>query len=460
MRAATMIWATVATGLVLQTMTAPVTAQLLGGLPAAGLPAAGLPAGLGSGVGGLSGAVGGLTSGITGAGQGAIGGGLDGPFVGVGATLGALTSSELLSLRRDRLRALVRQNRATLDIDDAGNPIRRDTVVGIGMTADAIARAKAAGFALRSASTIDGLDLTATLLIPPKGKPAGKAIALLRAADPSGSYTLDHIYEPARAPLAPAKGGAAGSAGPAGGSAIRIGLIDGGVGSHPAFASASIQQRGFAGDARPSGHGTAVASLIVGKYGAFHGAAPGALLMVADIYGGSPANGSAEAIARAMGWLAQGEARVINISLVGPPNALLAAAVSALQRRGIIVVAAVGNDGPAAPPQYPASYPGVVAVTGVDGKGRALIEAGKPIHLDFAAPAADLVGAVPGGKWERLRGTSFAAPFVTARLALRGSIAAVGSEAQPGSGRLGRGIVCANCATAPKAVGLKSSSPF
>jgi subtilisin family serine protease len=162
-----------------------------------------------------------------------------------------------------------------------------------------------------------------------------------------------------------------------------------------------------------------------------------------------------------MGWLAERRARVVNISLVGPPNPLLAAAVKALQARGIILVAAVGNDGPAAPPQYPASYPGVVAVTGVDARGKPLIEAGKPLHLDFAAPGADIVGAVPGGKWERLRGTSFAAPFVAASLARldhgdpTATLAALAEQSHPAKGAVGRGIVCGDCGTPAKAVGLK-----
>jgi subtilisin family serine protease len=156
-----------------------------------------------------------------------------------------------------------------------------------------------------------------------------------------------------------------------------------------------------------------------------------------------------------MGWLAQRGVRVINISLVGPPNAVLAAGVHALAARGIRLVAAVGNDGPAAPPAYPASYPGVIAVTGVDARGRALIEAGKPLHLDFAAPGADMVGALPGGGWGRVRGTSFAAPLVSARLALAGTVDALAAEARPGHGRVGRGVVCGSCAIAPRAVGLR-----
>ena len=436
-------------------LAAPATAQLLGGGGGLGGLGGALPGGLSNAPDVVAGAASGVSSSLpTVGGQGGVVNGLEGPLMGFGAAIDGLTSSNLLSLRRERLRTFVRQNRETLDIDDAGNPIRRDVVIGIGLSADQIERAKAAGFAVLGGDVIDGIDLITTILTPPRGKPARKAIEMLQAADPQGAYTLDHIYEPARAPLRPMKGEAA-AGGAAASTGPRIGLIDGGIGSHPAFANATIQQRGFAGEARPSGHGTAVASLIVGNSGAFHGAAIGALLMAADVYGGSPANGSADAIVRAMGWLAQGGAKVINISLVGPPNPLLAAGIRSLQQQGIVVVAAVGNDGPASPPQYPASYPGVVAVTAVDAKGKALFEAGKPLHLDFAAPGADMVGAVPGGKWERLRGTSFAAPFVAARIAMRGSVAALGSETRVGTGRIGRGIICAGCGNSPGAVGLK-----
>jgi hypothetical protein len=412
------------------------------------------------GGGGLPGAVGNLTSGLLGP-QGTapqVVGGLQGPLTSVGDTLRGATPTDLLSLRRERLRALVRDNRRLLDTDDAGNPVRRDEIVAINLSPDALAKARAAGFTPIRTDTVGPLDLSATILAPPKGKPARKALRQLQALDPAGNYSLDPIYEPARAPLAPSAGQAAGGGASGNGA---IGLIDGGVGRHPAFDGVSIEQRGFAGDPRPSGHGTAVASLMVGRLGAFHGVVPGTSLLVADIYGGSPANGSATAIVRAMGWLADRHARVVNISLVGPPNPLLAAGIKALQARGIIVVAAVGNDGPAAPPQYPASYPGVVAVTGVDAKGKPLIEAGKPLHLDFAAPGADIVGAVPGGKWERVRGTSFAAPFVAASLARlqpgdpAATIAALAAQARPAKGAVGRGIVCGDCGTPPKAVGLK-----
>ena len=159
----------------------------------------------------------------------------------------------------------------------------------------------------------------------------------------------------------------------------------------------------------------------------------------------------------ALGWLTERRVKVINMSLVGPPNALLERAVAAAQARGILIVAAVGNDGPAAPPSYPASYPGVIAVTGVDLKDRALPEAGRASHLDFAAPGADMAAALPGRGFGDVRGTSFAAPLVTARLSMAraegpGAVAAVDAEALPGKGPVGRGVVCGACRIDPRLV--------
>jgi len=210
----------------------------------------------------------------------------------------------------------------------------------------------------------------------------------------------------------------------------------------------------FAGAPQPTGHGTAVASLLVGSQGPFRGAATGARLFVADVYGGNRAAGSATSIVRALGWLSGHRPQVINISLVGPPNLLVQRAIQIVEARGIEVVAAVGNDGPAAPPQYPASYPGVIAVTAVDAGGRALPEAGKPAHLDFAAPGADMAAALPGNGFIGPR-TSFAAPLAAARLLAAGSPGALVTEARPGKGRVGRGIVCGACRIDPRIVGAK-----
>jgi subtilisin family serine protease len=145
------------------------------------------------------------------------------------------------------------------------------------------------------------------------------------------------------------------------------------------------------------------------------------------------------------------------VSLTGPPNPLLARIVAAARRLGTVVVAAVGNDGPAAKPSYPASYPEAIAVTGVDARGRVLIEAGRATKLDYAAPGADLIALNADGKPRTVRGTSFAAPFVAARLSahftgdLGAAISALDREATGGGRRgLGRGLLCGDCATRPR----------
>jgi len=362
-------------------------------------------------------------------------------------------ASTLLELRRLRLSKLIGEYPRELEADGQGQPVRRGVLVIADPDTASLQRAVGAGFRIVAEQGEPTLGIRIVTLSVPRGMSARAGLKRLRSVAPALDADYDHVFEPAGGALASVAGtlatAAAGSSGP------RIGIIDGGVASHPSLAGASIEQNGFAGKPQPTGHGTAVASLLVGSEGPFRGAARGASVLVADVYGGSRAAGSASSIVRALGWLAAERSQVINISLVGPQNRLVQRAVDAVRRRGIQIVAAVGNDGPAAPPQYPASYPGVVAVTGVDAGGRALPEAGRAAHLDFAAPGADMAAALPGRGYAKVRGTSFAAPLAAARLALAGSVQRLVGEARPGRGRVGRGIVCRDCRVAPRLVAAK-----
>lgn len=362
-------------------------------------------------------------------------------------------AATLLELRQLRLRELIRQYPRELENDGNGQPVRRGVLVIVDPDPVSLQSAARAGFAIIADDRDPELRIRSVTVSVPRDLSTRQALKRLHSVAPGLQADFDHLYEPAGGALLPFAGTLAASA--AGGGGPRIGIVDGGVASHPSMSGSSIEQNGFAGRPQPTGHGTAVASLIVGSQGPFQGAARGASLFVADVYGGSRAAGSASSIVRALGWLASKRPQVINISLVGPQNRLIQRAVQALRARGIGIVAAVGNDGPAAPPQYPASYPGVVAVTGVDARGRALPEAGKAAHLDFAAPGADMAAALPGQGYAKVRGTSFAAPLATARLALSGSVQRLSSEARPGKGRVGRGIVCGTCRIDPKAVRAK-----
>lgn len=322
---------------------------------------------------------------------------------------------ELTSLRVSRLQQLVRQHPRELELDDLGQAVVRHEILAVSPTERSLEIARKAGFTVIGSETLDDLGITLVTLSTPSGVSARQGVRRLRKADPQGQYDYNHIYSdagPLEAATAPA------AAGGGGGSSARIGLIDSGVDTgHPALKGLAIQQRGFApGGVKPAAHGTATASLLAGRSAGFKGAAPGSSLLVADVYGNGPTGGSAAAVVKALAWMARERVPVVNVSLVGPANASLQAVVKALAGQGTLIVAAVGNDGPAAPPLYPASYPEAVAVTGVDAKGRVLREASRAKQLDFAAPGSDMAAARPGG-YAAVRGTSYAAPIVAGMLA-------------------------------------------
>lgn len=363
----------------------------------------------------------------------------------------ARAARELVRQRVERLRAVVAANPRRLELDRDGAPAVRGELLVLGADRAVLAAANAAGFATIGEERIEGLGLGYARLRVPAGMSLSRAIGRLERIAPGAEISANHLHFPSGGAIMAAGSAALAQSG-AGGRPI--GLIDGGVARHAALGGA-IEQRGFVdGAPRASGHGTAVASLLVGS-GSVRGPAAGAPLRVADVYGDDPTGGNAVAIARALGWMAAEGVPVVTISLVGPRNALLAGAVDAVQKRGVTVVAAAGNDGPAAPPAYPASYPGVIAVTGVDSRNRALIEAGRGDHLDFAAPGADMLAADADGGTTEVRGTSYAAPLVAARLFALGSRAALDEEARDLGQRgtdpvFGRGLVCGGCRTEPK----------
>jgi minor extracellular protease Epr len=370
-----------------------------------------------------------------------------------GDALGQVQASagDLASARTERLADLVRANRERLEMTDLG-PAVRGEVIAVDPDPATLAAVQQAGFTRLGEEAIEGLDIREVTLGVPRGWSVDRALDRLRRIAPAGSFTANHLHGQSgvTAQIVAESAALAQGRGPVGGAAP-VGIIDGGVAGHPALRG-PIEQRGFvAGAPAPSAHGTAIASLVAGQ-GDMRSAAPGTPLLVADIFGRDPAGGNAVALARALGWMVSRRVPVVAVSLVGPVNALVARAVAQARARGTFIVAAVGNDGRAAPPAYPASYPGVVAVTGVDGRDRVLIEAGRALHLDYAAPGADLVAAGLNGRSAPVRGTSFAVPLVAGRLALHARaaqpLAALDAEAA-GRGRreLGRGLICGTCRT-------------
>jgi len=342
------------------------------------------------------------------------------------------------TLRLDQVTRLLRRHRDVLEANPRGEPVVRREIVAWAMSPAALAAALADGLRLERTIGGDGdgdgavdninepglPELRTLVLRVPDGIETASVLARLRARDPDGVYDFNHIYTGSAAgrmdgaaPVAKAITVDGAAAPPARGG-LRVGLVDSGVDTgHAAFHGARILRWGCAGQPHPSAHGTAVAALMVGQSGRFRGGAPQADLYAADIYCDSPTGGSADKIAAALTWLAGEKVAVINLSLVGPANGALERIVGVLQQRGHVLVAAVGNDGPAAPPLYPASYPGVVGVSAVDRYGRTLPEAARGPQVMFAAPGNHMVSAALGAQpFRPVRGTSFAAPLVAALL--------------------------------------------
>jgi hypothetical protein len=357
------------------------------------------------------------------------------------------TAGNLVHIRDEKIATLLRKHSEHIEPDADGNPARRGELLLLNAGPAGLDLVRQQDFTIVSRETIDGLDIEVVRLTVPPGNTLAQAERSLRAMLPEATISADTLYFQAGGSVGSMRAGDLPSDDrpPADAKlAAPIGVIDGAPGTRTKIAA----MRGFAeGAPYPSNHGSAIVSLL-----AYAGARN---VRVADVYGTDIAGGSALAIARALGWLTQDGAKVVAISLVGPRNALLEKAVISAQSRNVIIVAAVGNDGPAAPPAYPASYRGVIAVTGVDGRNHALIEAGKALHLDYAAPGADLRARNAKGKSVKVRGTSFAVPLVAARAAIHGGdksriIAGLDGEAidlgkKGPDDTYGRGLICGRC---------------
>jgi type VII secretion-associated serine protease mycosin len=170
------------------------------------------------------------------------------------------------------------------------------------------------------------------------------------------------------------------------------------------------------------GHGTAMAGLIGargrGSRGAL-GIAPRArILPIRNTPSTAPTDSD---LAASIDWAVAHGARVISMSLTEfEPDDDVRAAVEAARRADVVLVAAVGNAPLFEAVGYPAGYPGVLAVAGVDRRGRRADVSVTGSRVDLAAPAVDVVSTDRRGGtgYRRSTGTSDAAAIVAGAAAL------------------------------------------
>jgi hypothetical protein len=233
---------------------------------------------------------------------------------------------------------------------------------------------------------------------------------------------------------------------------IVVGLLDGPADlGHRALDGARIRIVESAGMHRASPraveHGTLVASLIFGRHGStVEGVAPGCRGVIVPIYGGGLSRCTTLDLARAIDRLVSEGVHVINISggqwtPSGNAGPHLEAAVRRAAERGVLIVAAAGNDGCACL-HVPAALPGVLAVGAMDRHGQPLATSNWGLTYrrnGLLAPGEGLLGAVPAGGTLAASGTSAATAVVSGIAALCLSVDLLQGRS-PDAGRI-RGIL-------------------
>lgn len=211
-----------------------------------------------------------------------------------------------------------------------------------------------------------------------------------------------------------------------GGAGIRVALIDSGVDTgHEAFAGARIEAINVVEadlPVPPEIHGTVLASILVGQ-GPLYGIVPRAnLIAIRAFHEVDTRLGLAESssflLALGIETAIRAKAQVINLSLTGPQDRLVAQLVNDALMRRSHMVAAAGNEGPKASAAYPAAQDGVIAVTATDIKDRLYVRANHGDYISVAAPGVDILAAKPGGAYDFFSGTSMATGYVSGLAAL------------------------------------------
>jgi Subtilase family len=213
------------------------------------------------------------------------------------------------------------------------------------------------------------------------------------------------------------------------GKGVKVAVVDTGVDlAHPDLAGRVTRASNFvvAGDQAFTSdvHGTAVAGVIAAdanNHQGIVGVAPDAELLALKACWQDPPTSrqavcNSYTLAQAVDAAVKEKARVVNFSLAGPPDPLLARLLETAIDRGAVVVAAA-DEGEAE--GFPASAPGVIAVRAADLEGQLRTPPGPGERLPaLAAPGVDVLSTVPRGAYDFFTGSSLAAAEVSGVVAL------------------------------------------
>jgi hypothetical protein len=210
------------------------------------------------------------------------------------------------------------------------------------------------------------------------------------------------------------------------GEGVRVAVIDTGLdAAHPDLSGRVELVRNFvdgnAGQFASDRHGTEVAGVIAAdanNHEGIVGVAPEARILALKACWQLDARSDAAqcnsfTLAKAIAIAIESGARVINLSLGGPPDALLSQLVEYALSRGVIVIGAVPPDGRVE--GFPVGVAGVIAVDSVERPDR---ERAGGADRALRAPGREVLTLTPGGHYDFVSGSSLAAAHVSGAVAL------------------------------------------
>jgi hypothetical protein len=205
------------------------------------------------------------------------------------------------------------------------------------------------------------------------------------------------------------------------GEGIRVAVIDTGLdATHPDLAGRIETQRNFVDDTpgqfSADRHGTEVAGVIgadANNHEGIVGVAPGVRILALKACWQLEARSDGAqcnsfTLAKGLAMAIDSGARIINLSLGGPPDPLLTQLLTYALNRGIVIVGAVPPDGNMG--GFPVGVPGVIPVDS--------LERTAAVSGALRAPGREVLTLTPGGHYDFVSGSSLAAAHVSGAVAL------------------------------------------
>jgi thermitase len=209
-----------------------------------------------------------------------------------------------------------------------------------------------------------------------------------------------------------------------GSASVPVAVLDTGVqASHPDLAGKVVAAKNFTSSTTLDdvyGHGTHVAGIAAAVSNNSTGVAGlgwNVTVMNAKVLGDN-GSGSLSSVAQGVTWAADNGARVINMSLGGTTaSSTLDDAINYASNKGVVVVAAAGNNASSAP-FYPAYSTNVIAVAASNEWDQLAPYSDYGTWVDMAAPGSNIYSTLPGSTYGNRSGTSMASPHVAGLAAL------------------------------------------